>query len=861
MAQNKKSPTNTKPRSKKNVKQEEIHNYNHFYLTAFFAGGLLCLALILIKGNNVWRFFHDIFFGLFGVFAIFVPIVMLVTAGIIAFGKQGKFFKLRLISAIVGIFLACSLLQTLTPAGYGNTHFFRLVERLYIDGTQLHGGGVASIFIGYWLELLTGGAVPSIIIMSLILFLIIVLITGITLSQILTAMGKPITFGISAYKNAKKNKAERPRPVVSEEFPEHPVSSIKQEQDIISMLSQATENASKKPQKSTNASDFASTLANAFAPEPSTKELVSHENASRQPIDHLIDKVVVEQNEKSPPFDPKTGEIIKPTTPANETEQTISDISSDLEKSKLYVDGDNQTLEYRFPPVSLLTQHIPKSNDDVSRELKANATLLVDTLKSFGVSTKIVNISRGPTVTQYELQPSAGVKISKITGLADDIALNLASSGVRIEAPIPNKAAIGIEVPNKVTDIVSAREIIDSDEFRNSKSNLTVAMGKNISGQTIVADLAKMPHTLIAGSTGSGKSVCINSLISSLIYKSSPSEVRLILIDPKVVELGIYNGIPHLLVPVVTDPKKASGALAWAVQEMLKRYNTFAENSVRDIRGYNEVAMTKEELNPMPQIVIIIDELADLMMAAPNEVEDSICRLAQMARAAGMHLVIATQRPSVDVITGVIKANIPSRIAFAVSSQIDSRTILDGAGAEKLLGRGDMLFYPSGMSKPLRVQGCWISDKEVEDVVKFVSGQSTGSDYDQHIIEEIEKNAAQTTSGDSKDSNNTPSGYDDELFPVAVECILDAGQASTSYLQRKIKVGYARAARLIDELEDKGIIGGFDGSKPRQLLITRSQWLAMSNPNGNYVDTTGATNTGTSSETPSVEVNDSDLTN
>ena len=452
----------------------------------------------------------------------------------------------------------------------------------------------------------------------------------------------------------------------------------------------------------------------------------------------------------------------------------------------------------------------------------------MDALASFGVQTRIIDIARGPAVTRYELQPSAGVKISKITNLADDIALNLATSGVRIEAPIPNKAAVGIEVPNRQTSVVPIRDIIDSQAFREAKSKVTMCLGKDIGGSVCVADISKMPHMLIAGATGSGKSVCINSIIMSILFKASPEEVRLLMVDPKVVELGVYNGIPHLLVPVVTDPRKAAGALNWAVSEMLGRYKLFADNSVRDINGYNRLAEERPERNlaKMPQIVIIIDELADLMIAAQNEVEDAICRLAQMARAAGMHLVIATQRPSVDVITGVIKANIPSRIAFAVSSQVDSRTILDSGGAEKLLGKGDMLFFPVGAAKPIRIQGCFVSDKEVEKVVAFIKGSQT-AEYDDQILEEIERQAEAT--GKSAGSGSGGGGFDadDEMLPAAIECVVETGQASTSLLQRKLKLGYARAARIIDEMESRGIVGPFEGSKPRQVLISRQQWIEM----------------------------------
>ena len=482
---------------------------------------------------------------------------------------------------------------------------------------------------------------------------------------------------------------------------------------------------------------------------------------------------------------------------------------------------------YTFPPVNLLEEPKGRLRRQYPKELRANADLLVDTLRSFGVETRIVDISRGPAVTRYELQPSAGVKISRITNLADDIALNLAAGGVRIEAPIPNKAAIGIEVPNKDIAAVPIREIIDSTEFTAAKSRLSVALGKDISGRICLADLAKMPHLLIAGATGSGKSVCINSIIISLLYKASPEEVKLLMIDPKVVELGGYNGIPHLLVPVVTDPKKAAGALCWAVGEMLNRYKLFAATGTRDLEGYNRLAAEREELHPMPQIVIIIDELADLMMAAPKDVEDYICRLAQMARAAGMHLVIATQRPSVDVITGLIKANIPSRISFAVSSQIDSRTILDMGGAEKLLGRGDMLYYPVGSSKPTRVQGCFVTDSEVERVVTFIK-QGEKGEYDDTIMTEIEQSAAQVkgkggSSGFAAASGGDAEGTDgDELLEQAIAVVVEAGLASTSLLQRRLKVGYARAARLVDEMEEKGIVGPFEGSKPRKVLMTRT---------------------------------------
>lgn len=476
---------------------------------------------------------------------------------------------------------------------------------------------------------------------------------------------------------------------------------------------------------------------------------------------------------------------------------------------------------YVFPPISLLGRDPGNSSGSGILEQQKNGRKLEMTLKSFGVEARVINVSAGPTVTRYEVSPSQGVKVSKIVNLADDIALNLAASGIRIEAPIPGKAAVGIEVPNKETKSVYLRTVLESDAFRKHPSKLAFALGEDITGNPIVTDIAKMPHLLIAGATGSGKSVCINTLITSILYKADPKEVKLLLVDPKVVELSVYNGIPHLLIPVVTDPKKASAALNWAVREMLERYNDFAACGVRDIKGFN--AMKEEKGEPeakMPQIVIIIDELADLMMAAPGEVEDSICRLAQMARAAGMHLIIATQRPSVDVITGVIKANIPSRLAFAVSSGIDSRTILDMVGAEKLLGKGDMLFYPSGQAKPSRIQGAFVTDKEVEQIVDFLR-KSSRPGYTQEMVDQITA-VAKTASGPSEET--------DEFFEQAVDLILEKEKASVSMLQRQFRIGYNRAARLMDELERRGLVGPEEGSKPRKVLITREQWEEMQSP-------------------------------
>ncbi len=484
---------------------------------------------------------------------------------------------------------------------------------------------------------------------------------------------------------------------------------------------------------------------------------------------------------------------------------------------------------YVFPTVELL-QPGRRGTVDATAEMRENSRRLADSLKSFGIEPHIVNVIRGPAITRYELELDRGVKLSKITNLADDIALSLGATGVRISA-IPDKiSVVGIEVPNKSVNTVFAREVIDSAAFKTSKSKISFAVGKDISGNCIVGDIAKLPHMLIAGTTGSGKSVCMNTLILSLLYKAQPDEVKLIMIDPKMVELGVYNGIPHLLIPVVTDPKKAAGALQWTVTEMMRRYRLMSEEGVRDLESYNKAVQGDPELEPLPQIVVVIDELADLMLVAAKEVEESICRIAQMGRASGIHLVIATQRPSADVITGLMKANIPSRIAFAVSSAMESRIILDTQGAEKLVGKGDMLFAPLGQGKPKRVQGCFVTDDEVQSVVNAIK-QNCSSNYSSEVMEQIDKRAEQGGKAGSGDAGRSSAddNHGDELLPAAVEVILETGQASVSMLQRRLKLGYARAARIVDEMEERGIVGSFEGAKPRQLLITKEQWQQMQN--------------------------------
>ena len=728
------------------------------------------------------------------------------------------------------VIVLCAITQSFSSVDILNTNLWDTLKALYVAGYELRGGGLVAGILGWPLIKLfnyTGASIISIV----ILFTLLLIITGTTLSNFLKKAGEPVKKIHDEYvvfsEKRKKAKFNVDVPLgETEQLPQHPVTSNKDK------LTQAAAGLNKVVDPSSandevEDAEIVPTIEDANRPILQIDDIVQKVVAKKEPTPAPSHNPLIAAAKELPEeklvtlteFD-ETAEAEKQMTREEIEEQTgafVQEVIENIEEKAVY----------HFPPISLLTEAEEVNEENIENELRTNAQKLVETLQSFGVQTRITDICRGPAVTRYELQPSAGVKISKITGLSDDIALNLATSGVRIEAPIPNKAAVGIEVPNKNVSVVRIRDIIDSNEFVDAKSDLSFAIGKNIDGKIAVGDISKMPHVLIAGATGSGKSVCINSMIVSLLYKSSPDDVRLLMIDPKVVELGVYNGIPHLLVPVVTDPRKAAGALNWAVTEMLNRYKLFADTGVRDLKGYNKYAETRDDIKALPHIVIIIDELADLMMAAPNEVEDAICRLAQMARAAGMHLVIATQRPSVDVITGVIKANIPSRVAFAVSSQVDSRTIIDAGGAEKLLGRGDMLYYPMGTSKPIRIQGCFVTDSEVEGVVEFIkSGKAP--EYDEKISEEINRLATQEKAKNStKDSDGGDSSDEDEMLPQAIEVVVEAGQASTSLLQRKLKLGYARAARIIDQLESRGIVGPFEGAKPRQVLVTRQQWIEM----------------------------------
>lgn len=797
----------SKKRKKSKTSAAKTKGFNS-QLTAviLFAVAAFSMCVVAIPGNNLWNAMKHFMFGLLGITAFVYPVFLGAVAVVCAIENKKRTVKAKLIEIGVLIWLIGVVIDVFAVYREKLTFADHIVEVWKAGAsvnTAVKGGGILAAFFSHPLGA-AFGRTPAAITVIILMFVFLMIITGTTLIALFKAVAKPVKAVSEQVEDAYKTRAEKhsdenekgekkPKIKLIKEFEvDIPVDDIpeKRERDKSSL---------DEKQKKLVDTYYDEEDATAIEPEEQAADLGGAIEATKQEAE---EKAVEEQPQKiTVDFEKETGEVTK------EIEKPM------LEK------------RYKFPPLNLLKATSSGDARALAKELDETAEHLVATLKSFGVETRIVDISRGPTVTRYELQPCAGVKISKITGLADDIALSLAAAGVRIEAPIPNKAAVGIEVPNKASAIVGIREIIESPAFTASKSKLTVAMGKDIGGNVVVTDIAKMPHGLIAGATGSGKSVCINSIIMSILYKASPEEVKLLMIDPKVVELGVYNGIPHLLIPVVTEPRKAAGALGWAVSEMEKRYQMFADRSVRDIDGYNkfvEGLIDEPDVKKMPHIVIIIDELADLMMTAPSEVEDSINRIAAKARAAGIHLLIATQRPSVNVVTGVIKANIPSRIAFAVSSQIDSRTILDSAGAEKLLGRGDMLFNPIGSTKPRRLQGCFVSDEEVERVVGFVK---TGSvpDYDDNIMVEIERQAAiekQKKTGLVEDAPD-----EDPMLDEAIKVVVEQGLASTSLLQRKLKLGYARAARIVDEMEQRGVVGPYEGSKPRKVLITREQLL------------------------------------
>ena len=784
MAKRKKSKS-----AKAKQTKAQISTRKQMRAVVLFAVAVLTFCLAIIEGENVWTWLHNVMLGLFSFSAYLLPIVLGVYAVVMALEKDARSVNIRIGECIAFVVMLMSVVFVFT-ADTADEGFFPAVATAFENGRVLHGGGVLGVLLGYPAEAAFGD-VPAKIIIILLMAVFFMLVTGTTIMQVVRAVRKPV----------EKTK----------EGIDHVVAEISQRRE--------------------KRGEIDIDMGEGYAKTPRKKRRTDEPVPDVADVEYIPAPAEV-TNDKFEAFK-KANEQLNTEGEAQEGGPSVDELAAETQAEIEEIEEDAQEIIYRYPPLSLLDDTKSGGVGGSEKELRLNGELLVNTLKDFGINTRLSDVTRGPAVTRYELEPSAGVKISRITGLADDIALRLATTGVRIEAPIPNKAAVGIEVPNKARNTVCVRSLLDTPDFRTAKGKLTVALGQDIEGNAVMTDLAKMPHLLIAGTTGSGKSVCTNSMIQSVLFRARPDEVKMILIDPKKVEFGVYNGIPHLLIPVVTDPRKAAGALGWAVNEMLKRYQMFAEANVRDIGGYNEMARTSETLKPLPLILIVIDELADLMMAAANEVEDSICRLAQMARAAGMHMVIATQRPSVDVITGLIKANIPSRLALTVASGTDSRTILDANGAEKLLGYGDMLFMPVGQSKPRRVQGCFVTNKEIERVIEFLKTADKPLEYDQEIIDEIEKQAAAagraSSRGDAMDDGDDDDA--DEALPQAIEIAVEAGQISPSMLQRKMRFGYARAGRILDQMEQRGIIGPSAGSKPREVLITRQQWIEM-NMNG-----------------------------
>lgn len=868
---------------------------------------LFFVILIFVQSVNLWSTVRSALLGVFGFATFLVPVFLMYMAIITDKEKQIQHFKSKVALCILIVLLIGALIYVATGTPHSEKGYLACAGELYLDIFKSEsyftfGAGFIGGLLGYPMASLIGN-VPTVLICILVLLAVIFGITNLSINDIAEAAASKVEQGVTYVKHKSEEKARVRREHIAERKAEEAEREQQREmfiaggegdKTIVSTqkkkgrgkrsgidipLDEITheDNKTKLNRKLEVDCDYtanvkAETKAENEVEEPkfinNPENTVYDEEPEQTENDNAPDDLMDIINRASKNFDEKNNKSNEDIAKADEenihnAESNNSEESSfeeELENagySPVEIEEKKEKPEYHFPPVQLLS--LSKNNNDrnASEEMHNNAKKLIDTLDSFNVKASIVNICRGPSVTRYELSPAPGVKISKITNLSDDIALNLAANGVRIEAPIPGKAAVGIEVPNKVVSMVTMRELIDSDEFRRGKSKLTCVLGKDISGEIVVTDLSKLTHLLIAGTTGSGKSVCVNSILMSILYKAKPDEVKLLLIDPKMVEFTKYRSIPHLLIPVVTDAKKAAGALGWAVSEMEQRYKILSEYYCKNIDAYNE--LIDENLkymaeNPpvenedgelvqpvlernglpvpkekMPRIVIAIDELADLMMAAPSEVEEYIARLAQKARAAGMHLLVATQRPTVNVITGLIKANIPSRIALKVSSNIDSRTILDFSGAEKLIGRGDMLFLPVGAPKPMRVQGCYASDEEIEGVTNYIK-KSSSAQYNAEIEEKIKRIAAEEiTQGKKGDDRGGDDIEIDSKMEDAIKCVIEAGQASTSLIQRRLKVGYARAGRMIDDMEQMGIVGPHQGSKPRDVLMTYNEWLERRN--------------------------------
>ncbi len=854
------------------------------------------VCIIFIKGSNVWTMIRSFFFGVLGFGIFLVPVTLFYLCVMTEKEKQVARYKLKLFLCAVIILFIGALIYAGSGAKYSDMNFFACLGNLFKDASDTSrymtfDCGIIGGLLGYPLVVLFGST-AALFTSFVVTAALILIVANISIKDMTAAASRTAVHIREASEEMARARRERREENRERKLAERGDIDIalegenrKSSGSFIDIPLDDKKTKVKKAKSAVNGidTDIADSKEENAADKDLSQDLINIINRASKPMGKSADNTVSAlaediSNEKSVSdaeylqneSDSKTESIAKKAllkSKKDNSEEAGDEIAEQLDRAVRSDNSQSEEKKYQFPPIQLLKPKLNSDDGDAMEEMQNNAKKLIDTLTSFGVKASIVNICRGPSVTRYELQPAPGVKISKITNLSDDIALNLAANGVRIEAPIPGKAAVGIEVPNKVVSMVTMRELIDSDKFKNSKSKLTTVLGKDISGEIVVTDLAKMPHLLIAGTTGSGKSVCVNSILMSILYKATPDEVKLLLIDPKMVEFSKYKGIPHLLIPVVSDAKKAAGALAWAVNEMLQRYKIFSEYDCKDIDSYNsliEKNMNYMEKNPpvvneegeevqpvlevnglpvakekMSRVVIAIDELADLMMAAPSEVEDSICRLAQMARAAGMHLILATQRPTVNVITGLIKANVPSRISLKVSSNTDSRTILDTGGGEKLIGRGDMLFLPVGAPKPIRVQGCYASDEEIEGVTHYIK-KAYSAQYNSEIEEKIKRIAAEEIaqgkkSGDSDSASDE--GLDvDSKMEEAIKCVIEAGQASTSLLQRRLKVGYARAGRMIDDMEQMGVVGPHQGSKPRDVLMTYNEWLERRNALENRAD-------------------------
>lgn len=854
------------------------------------------VCIIFIKGSNVWTMIRSFFFGVLGFGIFLVPVTLFYLCVMTEKEKQVARYKLKLFLCVVIILFIGALIYAGSGAKYSDMNFFACLGNLFKDASDTSrymtfNCGIIGGLLGYPLVVLFGST-AALFTSFVVTAALILIVANISIKDMTAAASRTAVHIREAGEERARVRRERREENRERKLAERGDIDIalegenrKSSGSFIDIPLDDKKTKVKKAKSAVNGidTDIADSKEENAADKDLSQDLINIINRASKPMGKSADNTVsaiaedisneksaskAEQTEVKP--DAETENIVKKAllkSKKDNSEEAGDEIAEQLDRAVRSDNSQKEEKKYQFPPIQLLKPKLNSDDSDAMEEMQNNAKKLIDTLTSFGVKASIVNICRGPSVTRYELQPAPGVKISKITNLSDDIALSLAANGVRIEAPIPGKAAVGIEVPNKVVSMVTMRELIDSDKFRNSKSKLTTVLGRDISGEIVVTDLAKMPHLLIAGTTGSGKSVCVNSILMSILYKATPDEVKLLLIDPKMVEFSKYKGIPHLLIPVVSDAKKAAGALAWAVNEMLQRYKIFSEYDCKDIDSYNSLIekninyMEKnppvvneegEEVQPvlevnglpvakekMSRVVIAIDELADLMMAAPSEVEDSICRLAQMARAAGMHLILATQRPTVNVITGLIKANVPSRISLKVSSNTDSRTILDTGGGEKLIGRGDMLFSPVGAPKPIRVQGCYASDEEIEGVTHYIK-KAYSAQYNSEIEEKIKRIAAEEIaqgkkSGDSDSASDE--GLDvDSKMEEAIKCVIEAGQASTSLLQRRLKVGYARAGRMIDDMEQMGVVGPHQGSKPRDVLMTYNEWLERRNALENRAD-------------------------